>query len=99
METPHFTALYQIIVFLCAIVCLWLVLPLLGEPERAQHYHVYGGKIIVVDGRRRPTTTMTDDDYNRRQPTSQARAMTSPRNSRMGGAPPLHASYEWAGLY
>ena len=50
---------------------------LLSEPERAQHYHVYGGKSTVVDGRR-PTT-------------SQARAMMSTRTSRMDGAPPLLA--------
>ena len=55
---------------------------LLGEPERAQHYHVYGKKIIIVD----------DDQQRRQRPTtSQARAMASPRTSRMSGAPPLLA--------
>ena len=32
-----------------------------------------------------------DDDDRRRPPMSQARAMTSPRTSSMGGAPPLLA--------
>ena len=50
---------------------------MLVEPERAQHYHVYGKKIIVVDGR------LT---------TSQERAMTSPRTSRLGGTPPMNES-------
>ena len=43
-----------------------------GEPERAPHYHVYGEKRPVVDGR--PTTT-----------TSQARVITSTRTSSMAG--------------
>ena len=57
-----------------------------GKPERAPHYHVYGGGggggevLSFQDGQRQPRPT-----------TSQARAMTSTRTSSMGGAPPLLA--------